>query len=111
MEEEIKRVKRFENFEGAIKVYKEFRRFKNDGWIENIDPDYFFNLVDYILANSIPTSVIQNKIDELDGQIKEFSTYVNESTGEEKQYWKRERAELVGARGALLGLLKIERNK
>lgn len=64
MEEEIKRVKRFENLEGAIKVYKEFRRFKNDGWIESIDPDYFFNLVDYILANSIPTSVIQNKIDE-----------------------------------------------
>ena len=59
----------------------------------------------------IPISVIQNTLDELDEQIKEFSTYVNESTGEEKQYWKRERAELVGARGALLGLLKIERNK
>lgn len=59
----------------------------------------------------IPISVIQNRLDELDEQIKEFSTYVNESTGEEKQYWKRERAELVGARGALLGLLKIERNK
>lgn len=61
MEEDIKRVKRFENLEGAIKVYKEIRRFKNDGWIESIDPDYFFNLVDYILANSIPISVIQKK--------------------------------------------------
>lgn len=77
MEEEIKRVKRFENLEGAIKVYKEFRRFKNDGWIESIDPDYFFNLVDYILANSIPISVIQNKIDELNRRIDYLNTELN----------------------------------
>ena len=81
MEEEIKRVKRFENIEGAIKVYKEFRRFKNDGWIENIDPDYFFNLVDYILANSIPTSVIQNILKEIDN--RNYNDYTNNQDGNE----------------------------
>ncbi len=54
----------------------------------------------------IPIPVILDRLNELDEQIKEFTIYVNESLGEEKQYWKRERAELVGARGALLGLLR-----
>ena len=78
---------------------------------EDAPIDEIYAEINNLKTNSIPTSVIQNRLDELDGQIKEFSTYVNESTGEEKQYWKRERAELVGARGALLGLLKIERNE
>lgn len=34
----------------AIKVYEEFRRFKNDGFIESIDTDFFFNLTDIILS-------------------------------------------------------------
>lgn len=72
MEEEIQKVKQFENLEGAIKVYKEFRRFKNDGFIESIDPEFFFNLVDYILENSIPISFIEKKIEILEKLQKEF---------------------------------------
>lgn len=49
MEEEIQSIKQFKNIDEAIKVYEEFRRFKNDGFISTIDPDFFFNLMDYIL--------------------------------------------------------------
>lgn len=64
MEEEIQKIRKFENIDMAIKIYKEFRRFKNDEFIESIDPDFFFNLTDYILANSIPISLIEKEIEE-----------------------------------------------
>lgn len=107
MEEEIKRVKRFENLEGAIKVYKEFRRFKNDGWIESIDPDYFFNLVDYILANSIPTSVIQNTLEDINEKIEEFTRNIVATKEEiEQEYWKSELNKAIAKRNILQEILE-----
>lgn len=41
MEEDIQNIKQFKNIDEVVKVYKEFRRFKNDGFIESIDPDFF----------------------------------------------------------------------
>ena len=38
-------------FVKAIKMYEEFRKFKNDGFIESIDTDFFFNLTDIILSD------------------------------------------------------------
>lgn len=35
----------------AIKVYEEFRRFKDNGFIESIDPDFFKNLTDMFLSD------------------------------------------------------------
>ena len=42
--ENLQNKKYFNNIDEAIKVYEEFRRFKNDGFIESIDIDFFFNL-------------------------------------------------------------------
>lgn len=47
--EDITKQKYFNNIDEAIKVYTEFRRFKNNGFIETIDPVFFFNLTDCIL--------------------------------------------------------------
>lgn len=41
----------FRNIDEAIKVYKEFRRFKDKGFIKSIDPDFFFNLTDMFLSD------------------------------------------------------------
>ena len=49
--ENIQNKKYFKNIDEAIKVYKEFRKFKNDGFIESIDPDFFFNLTDMFLSD------------------------------------------------------------
>ena len=49
--ENLQNKKYFNNIDEAIKVYEEFRRFKNDGFIESIDPDFFFNLTDNILSD------------------------------------------------------------
>ena len=84
MEEDIQNIKQFKNIDEAIKVYKEFRRFKNDGFIESIDPDFFFNLMDYLLENSIPTSVIKEKIKEIED--KNYNNYTNLQDGNEVKY-------------------------
>lgn len=47
--ENLQNKKYFKNIDEAIKVYKEFRKFKNDGFIKSIEPDFFFNLIDKIL--------------------------------------------------------------
>ena len=49
--ENLQNKKYFNNIDEAIKVYEEFRRFKNDGFIESIDTDFFFNLTDIILSD------------------------------------------------------------
>ena len=49
--ENLQNKKYFNNIDEAIKVYEEFRRFKNDGFIESIDIDFFFNLTDIILSD------------------------------------------------------------
>ena len=49
--EKLQNKKYFNNIDEAIKVYEEFRRFKNDGFIESIDIDFFFNLTDIILSD------------------------------------------------------------
>ncbi len=49
--ENLQNKKYFKNIDEAIKVYEEFRRFKNDGFIESIDTDFFFNLTDIILSD------------------------------------------------------------
>lgn len=49
--ENLQNKKYFNNIDEAIKVYEEFRRFKNDGFIESIDTDFFFNLIDIILSD------------------------------------------------------------
>lgn len=41
----------FKNIDEAIKVYEEFRRFKDKGSIKSIDPDFFFNLTDMFLSD------------------------------------------------------------
>ena len=41
----------FKNIDEAIKVYEEFRRFKDKGFIKSIDPDFFFNLTDMFLSD------------------------------------------------------------
>ena len=49
--ENLQNKKYFNNIDEVIKVYEEFRRFKNDGFIESIDVDFFFNLIDLILSD------------------------------------------------------------
>ena len=49
--ENLQNKKYFKNIDEAIKVYEEFRKFKNDGFIESIDPDFFFNLTDMFLSD------------------------------------------------------------
>ena len=49
---------------------------------------------------------IKEIVDELEEQIAEFKEYVKDSEGLEKIYWKRNLAELVGARNSLEGLLE-----
>lgn len=49
---------------------------------------------------------IKEIVDELEEQIAEFKEYVKDSEGLEKIYWKRNLAELVGARNSLKGLLE-----
>lgn len=49
--ENLQNKKYFNNIDEAIKVYEEFRRFKNDGFIESIDTDFLFNLTDIILSD------------------------------------------------------------
>ena len=49
--ENLQNKKYFNNIDEAIKVYEEIRRFKNDGFIESIDVDFFFNLTDIILSD------------------------------------------------------------
>lgn len=43
--------KYFKNIDEAIKVYENFRRFKDKGFIKSIDPDFFFNLTDMFLSD------------------------------------------------------------
>lgn len=61
---------------------------------------------EYVDKNYIHKDVIREILQETEEQIKEFDKYVKESTGEEKQYWRRQRAELIGARNILNGVLK-----
>lgn len=49
--ENLQNKKYFNNIDEAIKVYEELRRFKNDGFIESIDTDFFFNSTDIILSD------------------------------------------------------------
>lgn len=49
--ENLQNKKYFNNIDEAIKMYEEFRKFKNDGFIESIDTDFFFNLTDIILSD------------------------------------------------------------
>lgn len=76
--------KYFDDISEAIKVYEEFRKYKNEGFIETIDPDFFFNLMDYILEHSIPTSVIEKKIKEIEN--KNYNDYTNLQDGNEVKY-------------------------
>lgn len=41
----------FKNIDEAIKIYKEFGIYKDSGFIESIDPDFFFNLTDMFLSD------------------------------------------------------------
>lgn len=61
-----------------------------------------------IRSNYILKDKIKEEIRELEQQIAEFKEYVKDSKGQEKIYWRRELAELVGARNSLRGLLKEE---
>lgn len=49
--ENLQNKKYFRNIDEAIKVYEEFRRFKDKGFIKSIDPDFFFNLTDMFLSD------------------------------------------------------------
>ena len=49
--ENLQNILYFYNIDEAIKMYEEFRKFKNDGFIESIDTDFFFNLTDIILSD------------------------------------------------------------
>lgn len=49
--ENLQNKKYFKNMDEAIKVYEEFRRFKDNGFIESIDPDFFKNLTDMFLSD------------------------------------------------------------
>lgn len=49
--ENLQNKKNFINIDEAIKLYGEFRRFKDKGFIESIDPDFLFNLTDMFLSN------------------------------------------------------------
>lgn len=51
MKENLQNKKYFKNIDEAIKVYEEFRRYKYNGFIESIDPDFFFNLTDMFLSD------------------------------------------------------------
>lgn len=61
---------------------------------------------EYVDKNYIHKDLIREILQETEEQIKEFDKYVKESTGEEKQHWRRQRAELIGARNILNGVLK-----
>lgn len=41
----------FKNIDEAVKVYEEFRRYKDNGFIKSIDPEFFFNLTDMLLSD------------------------------------------------------------
>ena len=60
---------------------------------------------EYVEKNYIHKDVIRKVIDEKDEEIKKFNEFVKDSTGLEKEYWKKERAELIGARNVLLGFI------
>ena len=75
--ENLQNKKYFKNIDEAIKVYENFRRFKDKGFIKSIDPDFFFNLTDIILSDykrvlkeneQLRTEVnsLKGKLDEID---------------------------------------------
>lgn len=74
--ENLQNKKYFNNIDEAIKVYEEFRRFKNDGFIESIDTDFFFNLTDIILSDYKRVLKENEEIEEKDKIIQHMSKYI-----------------------------------
>lgn len=58
------------------------------------------------LENSIPVSLVEEKIEELDNQIKEVINNIENSVDEEKAYWKKEKHDLNMQRYVLQELLE-----
>lgn len=63
------------------------------------------NLID-IINNSVSKDKIKERIEQLNKGIKEFKEYVADSTGEEKQFYKKQLGQLVSARNELQELLE-----
>lgn len=59
-----------------------------------------------IINNSVSKDKIKEKIKELNKEIKEFKEYVADSTGEERQFYKKQLGQLVSARNELQELLE-----
>jgi hypothetical protein len=62
--ENLQNKKYFKNMDEAIKVYEEFRRFKDNGFIESIDPDFFKNLTDMFLSDYKRVLKENNRLEE-----------------------------------------------
>lgn len=65
--------KYFDDISEAIKVYEELRKYKNGDFIETIDPDFFFNLTDCIIANY---NILKRENEELKEQLEYDKTHI-----------------------------------
>lgn len=65
--------KYFDDVSEAIKVYEEFRKYKNGDFIETIDPDFFFNLTDCIITNY---NTLKRENEELKEQLEYDKTHI-----------------------------------
>lgn len=74
--ENLQNKKYFKNMDEAIKVYEEFRRFKDNGFIESIDPDFFKNLTDMFLSDYKRVLKENEQLrTEVNSSKKEYETY------------------------------------
>ena len=64
------------------------------------------NMQKELFVNSIPISVIQNEIDELDKNIEEVKVNIENSTDEERKYWKKVKHDLIMQRNILKEILE-----
>lgn len=73
--------KYFDDISEAIKVYEEFRKYKNEGFIETIDPDFFFNLTDCIkkeyAKQKQENEELRKKIKELEEKVIELESEID----------------------------------
>lgn len=88
--------------ENLIKAYKELEEENRIFALEGCR----VRLKMYIDNNYIPVSLVEEKIEKLDNQIKEVTNNIENSVDEEKAYWKKEKHDLNMQRYVLQELLE-----